>query len=151
MLEFKQNVKFVGTISLVCILASTYIEYILHNIPCLLCIYTRIGFVIVAIVCLIVYKYEKLYWLLAAMLLSLLFLSFYHLGVENHWWAAPESCKMVLPTLEQLNTKSLPTDRPPCDKIGFQIFGISTTLFSFVITSFLTWLHSISLVLRLYK
>lgn len=151
MFEFKRNLKFTGMISVVCALASIFIQYIYHETPCLLCLYTRIGFIMVTIACFIVYKYKKPCWLPIVALFFLLCLSFYHLGVENHWWIAPESCRMVLPTLEQLNMGQFPADRPPCDKVGFQIFGISVTLFSFIIASFLTWLHSIALTLRIYK
>ncbi len=151
MIEFRVNLKFTCIISLICVLFSICVQYILHEVPCLLCLYTRIGFIVVAILCFVTTYCRGLSWLPFFALVALMCLSFYHLGVENHWWVAPESCKMVLPTLEQLNAKALPSDRPPCDKVGFQIFGISMTLFSFVTTSFLMWLHSIALALKLHK
>lgn len=135
---------------MVCAIFSICVQYILHETPCLLCVWTRICFIIVAFTCFAVIRYKHMCWLPMSALLFLLGLSFYHLGVENHWWVAPDSCKMVLPTLSQLNTRLLQNGRPPCDVVGFQIFGLSMTLFSFIIVAGLAWLHSITLALRVY-
>ena len=152
--NFNTNLKFTSIFSILCIMSSVGIQYILNETPCLLCLLTRICFVIVTITCFCTMKYQHIKWIqsLPLLMLSVLFfLSFYHLGIENHWWVAPESCKMKLPTLDNLGAQNLVNDRPPCDTVGFQIFGISMTLFSFVISGALTWLHSIAFVLRKFS
>lgn len=151
MFEFYTNLKFTCVISMICAISSICVQYILHETPCLLCLWTRIGFICTIFACLITIRYRYMPWLPMITLLFLTGVSFYHLGVENHWWIASDSCKMVLPTLNQLNTTPLQNNRPPCDAVGFQIFGLSITLFSFVIASGLAWLHSIAFALKVHK
>lgn len=149
--DFKKNLKYTCFICTVCAIASMLIQFTFDKTPCLLCEFTRICFVIVAITCFFTFKRKNLnrIQLLPLLTLSILFfITFYHLGVENNWWLAPESCRAVLPTLSDPKPIELINDRPPCDIMGFQIFGISMTLFSFAISGILTWLHTIAFVLK---
>lgn len=150
-LNFYTNLIFTCITSAVCAISSICIQYMLDKTPCLLCLLTRTCFITVAITCFFAIKQKlsnRMQLLPLLILLILFFLTFYHLGVENHWWMAPESCRTVLPTLSNPNPITLLNDRPPCDTVGFQIFNISMTLFSFAISGVLTWLHSIAFVLR---
>ena len=63
-----------------------------------------------------------------------------------------ETCKVPLPTLESLiNPEKLGATKS-CDEIVLTVFGISMTLLSFLISAFLFWISSLSIVLRLsYK
>ena len=154
LINYKNHLKFVLLLSLFCFISSLTIQLVMKENPCLLCLFTRYGFLTVSIICLFALKYinkKSVVFLPLTSLLSLLCLSFYHLGVENHWWLAPSSCKTILPTLNDLyNSKLLITNnRPPCDTVNFKVFGFSMTLISFIISAFLFWVSSISTVLYL--
>lgn len=152
LISYKSNLIFIIFLSLLCFISSFSIQIFLNEIPCLLCLFTRYLFLIVSIICYFTLKHidkKNVVFLPLIILTFLLIFSFYHLGVENHWWLAPSSCKTILPTLNDLyNTEQLiNNNRPPCDTVNFKIFGISMTLMSFIISSFLFWVSSISTIL----
>ena len=156
LISYKNSLKFILILSLLCFISSLTIQVLFKEIPCLLCEFTRYGFLIICIICLFAIKYlnSKTVVLLQLFSLFLLFFfSFYHLGVENHWWFAPNSCRTILPTLQDLHdtTQLINNARPSCDTVNFKIFGVSVTLISFIISSFMCWLSSISTILHLYE
>ncbi len=156
LIEYKNNLKFISFLSLLCFISSLFIQIFLNETPCLLCLLTRYGFLIVSIICFFTLHYiskKNVVFLPLISTILLLIFSFYHLGVENHWWFAPNSCKTILPTLQELQntTQLLKNTRPPCDRINFKILGISMTLISFIMSAFIAWLHSLSITIYLYK
>jgi len=56
-------------------------------------------------------------------------IAFYHVGVEQHWWAGPTSCTGGLGTVHSVEDLaallSKPIDIPQCDKVAWSLFGIS--------------------------
>ena len=155
LINYKNLLRFSLLLSLFCFISSLTIQVLFKEIPCLLCLFTRYGFLIISISCLFTLKYIKIknvVFLPLIPIILLLFFSFYHLGVENHWWFAPNSCKTILPTLNDLynNTKLIQNNRPPCDVVNFKLLGISMTLISFLVSSLLFWIYSIVTVLYLY-
>ena len=141
-------------LSLLCFISSFTIQIFFNETPCLLCLFTRYFFLIISIVCYLTIKYidkKNVVFLPLAFLTILLLFSFYHLGVENHWWLAPNSCRTILPTLNDIynNKQLINNTRSPCDTVNFKIFGISITLISFFISAFLFWLSSISTILHI--
>ncbi len=156
LMNYKNALRFILLLSLFCFISSLTIQVLFKEIPCLLCLLTRYCFLIVSISCVFALKYmnnKNVVFMPLISIFFLLILSFYHLGVENHWWFAPNSCKTILPTLQDIyNTKNIVKNtRPPCDVVNFKILGISMTLISFTVSSFLFWLQSIVLALYLYK
>ena len=152
-LEFKNTNLIIIIVSIICFVSSICTSFVFGQDPCLLCLITRFGFLTTALLSLIAFSNKK--WAIYFPFLSsclLLIMCFYHLGVENHWWASPETCKVPLPTLESLiNPEKLGATKS-CDEIVLTIFGISMTLLSFLISAFLFWISSLSIVLRLsYK
>jgi disulfide bond formation protein DsbB len=88
--------------------------------------------------------------LLLGITFALLF-GLYHLGVENHWWSGPQSCVSELPVLENITTRNfMENSKVYCDRVNWKILGISSTLWSFLISAFLFWFVSISYVLNFY-
>lgn len=149
--NFDTNLKFTGLVSTLCVASSIFTQYVFDKTPCLLCLLSRICFIVVAIACFLAIKQKHLNWIQSLPLSTLFVLfciCFYHLGVENSWWMAPETCRTILPTLDSPEPVTLLNGRPPCDSAGFHIFGISITLFSFAVSGCLTWLHSIAFILR---
>lgn len=127
-----------------CFVCSLFAQWFLGEIPCLLCLITRYGFLFTGIIFVLTNLNPsiKIFDVMCAFLL--LSFCFYHLGVENHWWAAPDSCKTILPTLQELNNGKLPNTRPACDTVNFKIFGLSMTLISFCVSALLFWITSIN-------
>ena len=156
LINYKNDLKLILILSIICFISSISIQLILEEIPCLLCSITRYGFLFTSIVCFITLKYMNnnkfIIFLPSIFLLLLLILTFYHLGVENHWWSAPRGCKTILPTIDDIKSgKIIQNNNIPCDRVNFKVLGVSMTLISFVISSFLFWLSSISTVLHLYR
>ena len=56
-------------------------------------------------------------------------LAFYHVGVEQHWWAGLDACAQAGATpgtvdeLRELLLEGPPT--PPCDEVQWSLFGVS--------------------------
>jgi disulfide bond formation protein DsbB len=90
------------------------------------------------------------YMLLLTVFLELSF-GLYHLGVENHWWIGPQSCVAELPTLESsMSSNVFENTKTYCDRVNWTIFGISSTLWNFLLSAFIFWLVSVSYILDLY-
>lgn len=156
LVNYKNSLLLIFLLSLFCFISSLTIQIFFKEQPCLLCLFTRYGFLIVSIICVFTLKYfdrKNVVFLPIFSLVLLFFLSFYHLGIENHWWVAPKSCRTILPTLQEIhsNTNPISNTRPSCDVVNFKILGVSITLISFVISGLLCWLSSITTILHLYK
>lgn len=71
--------------------------------------------------------------------------AFFHIGVEQHWWAASCSGTGVLATTGAALLAQLASGPPPpaCDALSFSLFGISIAGFnliaSLVLTAFASW------------
>ena len=107
--------------------------------PCVLCSYQRIPYVAVVIFGAIGLHVEGCDRLGVATLLGVVFalgaaLAFYHVGVEQHWWAAATSCgggsgsyfqdfkNFIANPLKGLNKR--------CDEIDWTLFGLSMTVYN---------------------
>lgn len=101
--------------------------------PCVLCLYQRIPFGIVAVLGGV--GFYRPQWLAPIFALATVAfavnsgLAVYHVGVEQHWWVSAAGC-----TGNNLNTVMTTTDlfasieKPgpkPCDAIDWTFFGIS--------------------------
>jgi disulfide bond formation protein DsbB len=77
-------------------------------------------------------------------------ISFYHLGVEYHWWEGPETCgggNLVANSLEDLQAALQGgATAPRCDEAAWTLFGISLAGFNFVITLALAALSALPLL-----
>ena len=152
LLELKNMNLLVLIISAICFLSSILTSVILDQDPCILCLITRFAFLLVAIAASISIKYQSSYMMYTVYAITglLLLISFYHLGVENHWWASPETCKVPLPTLESLMSQKELSKTTKCDDITLTIFGVSMTLLSFLVSAFIFWFMSLSVILKAY-
>lgn len=101
--------------------------------PCVLCLYQRIPYALVAILGFVGLMRPHLLapvFVLAALVFSAgAVLAFYHVGVEQHWWASATGCSGG--TLSDTVTtadlfKSLETPPPkPCDAVDWTVLGVS--------------------------
>jgi disulfide bond formation protein DsbB len=132
-------------------LTSLLSQFFFDKIPCQLCLISRYLFLLISFVALFSINFKRLKPLLLLLTFSALLFSFYHLGVENHWWIGPQSCVSKLPTLDSLsdnNDQSMVI--PYCDRANWKIFGISSTLWSFLVFAFLFWSVSLLYVIDYY-
>ena len=106
-------------------------QYAFDLAPCILCIYQRIPFVATLLLGLTAYKLSRQNHPRGALLMIALSglaflgnsaLAFYHVGVEQHWWvSAFEAC-----AIDPTNIRKAALNPPvPCDKIPWQLYGIS--------------------------
>ena len=68
------------------LLGAIYIEYILNNESCVLCLYQRIPYVLTIFLAFLGYNSKKVLWIKIIFILFLLssILSSYHVGIENN-------------------------------------------------------------------
>ena len=128
----------IGIVSILCLACAYTAQYNYYILPCPLCIYER--YVFMALIAMSMLSYFKPsfipfhFGILGAGML----LTFYHIGIEHHWWAAPASCRSFLQaaeTLEELRALILDTQPIPCDKPGWIIFGFSAVTWTFFLFS----------------
>src|SRR5579862_9057399 len=102
--------------------------------PCELCLMQRWPWdvaIVVSLVALLVGNRAALPWVAA--LLALVFaigaaLAFYHIGVEQKWFAGPSACTAgngATMTLEEMKRQILGTAPVLCDKVQWALFGVS--------------------------
>src|ERR1700704_3038220 len=128
--------------------------------PCELCLVQRwpwAAAIVIALVVVLVGERAGLAWV--ALLFGLLFaisvvLAFYHVGVEQHWFAGPTACTASeggAMTVEQMKQQILGTAPVLCDRPAWTLFGVSMAgwnlLASLVMTGccLAAWLHARSL------
>ena len=132
--------------SIFAILSAVYIEKVLGYLPCKLCIYQRIPFLISIFVCFLGYYYFKsdriLIGLIVLFVLNTM-LSGYHFGIENGIFEEYTGCtniniditnkEKILETLDMVKN---------CKNVEFTLFGISLAGINFL-TSLLIVLISL--------
>ena len=133
-----------------CFLVSFFTSAVLKQEACLLCLVTRFCFLGLSLVAFCGGKFLKEYVVCCASFIVML-VAFYHLGVENHWWASPEVCRVPLPTLDSMLTQKDLAAPPRCDEVVMTVFGVSMTLLSFLASAFLFWISSLLVVAKKCK
>ena len=102
--------------------------------PCELCLLQRwpwAAAITIALVALFAGGRGALPWLalaLAAVFMVGVALAFYHVGVEQHWFAGPTACTASAgkaTTLEELKRQLSATAPVLCDKVQWSLFGVS--------------------------
>jgi disulfide bond formation protein DsbB len=134
MLTTRAFAGFVLAASTVVLGAALLSQYWGGLMPCELCLLQRWPWsiaIVVAIVAVLAGSRSALPWL--AMMLAAIFavsaiLGFYHVGVEQHWFAGPSACTVNAAgptTLEELRRQLLATQPVLCDQVQWSLFGVS--------------------------
>src|ERR1700736_1312790 len=129
-------------------------QYIGGLQPCELCLYQRWPYyaAIVATVVALLSGDDRA-MRAVIMLCALLFaastaLAFYHVGVEQHWFAGPSACTGSISgaqTIEELKRQLLARQPVNCDEAAWRLFGVSLagwnllaslTIFAFCVAGF---------------
>ena len=103
-------------------------------VPCELCLLQRwpwAAAIVISLVLVLVGERARLDWV--ALVLGLVFatsvvFAFYHVGVEQHWFAGPSACTAApggATTLEQMKQQILGTAPVLCDRPAWTLFGVS--------------------------
>jgi len=102
--------------------------------PCELCLVQRwpwAAAITISFIVLLVGEHARLDWV--ALVLAIVFaislvLAFYHVGVEQHWFAGPTACTAPANgamTLEQMRQQILGTAPVLCDRPAWALIGVS--------------------------
>jgi len=102
--------------------------------PCELCLVQRwpwAAAIVISLIVLLVGERAPLSWV--ALMFAIVFaisvvLAFYHVGVEQHWFAGPSACTAApggAMTLEQMKQQILGTAPVLCDRPAWTLFGVS--------------------------
>lgn len=138
--------------SVIAVSTSVFSEIFMDKIPCQLCSISRLLYVFIAVSSCVslISKAPFTKWAVFFLIGVSTCFSFYHLGVENHWWAAPHSCVSKLPSLNDV-ARSVQANVPYCDKVNLEILGLSSTLWNFLLSSFLFWITSLSMAFGMLR
>ena len=102
--------------------------------PCELCLVQRwpwAAAIVISLIVLLVGDRAPLSWV--ALVFAVVFvigvvLAFYHVGVEQHWFAGPSACTASgggAMTLEDMKRQILGTAPVLCDRVQWSLFGVS--------------------------
>ena len=138
-LKIKNFYLIIFLLSVISLLSAVYIEYFLQQIPCSLCIYQRIPYLLAIFVSFFGFNYPKnLFWIyvLIIIFVSSTFLSGYHVGIENELFDEFAGCKdgskNIIDKSDLL--ESLKSKVPNCKEVKFRILGVSLATINFVIS-----------------
>ena len=132
--------------SIIAILSAIYIERVLGYLPCKLCIYQRIPFLLAIFICFLGYNYNKSDKILIALVVVFTFstaLAGYHFGIENSIFEEYAGC--VNTNMDITNKGKIMESLgmvKNCKEVEFRILGISLSGLNFL-TSLLIVLFSL--------
>ena len=135
-------------INILVILSALFIEFFLKVKPCILCIYQRYPYYIIALLSLIYFlkKDLKILLILLIILTSLasIILSTYHVGIETGLIEETTSCKTSLNNnlskdaiLKQLESNLASS----CKEVSFKLFGFSLASINIILSLILTTIY----------
>ncbi len=134
MLSTRVFAGFVLVASAIVLGAALSSQYWGGLVPCELCVLQRWPWAVaitIAIIALFVGHRPLLPWV--ALTLGLVFLvsigfAFYHLGVEQRWFAGPSACTLSTAaptTLEEMRQRILNAQVVRCDEVQWSLYGMS--------------------------
>ena len=133
--------KIIFSVSLISLISSYFIEYVLGHMPCNLCLIERIPYGLSIILIILNYSQkidEKFIILLLILTFSFSFIvSLYHFGIEQGFFEESTVCGLYDSSniiskeelLNQLQKKTI-----SCKDVTFRIFGFSLTTFNIVLS-----------------
>ena len=143
MVEINKTItlKLIFLISIIALASAFFIEYILGNQPCNLCILERIPYLLALIIIVLNYKFINLekYFILSLILIFLAatILSLYHLGIEQGFIEESLVCDLKngsnLLSKEDI-LRQLQEKKVSCKDVTFKILGLSLTSYNIIIS-----------------
>ena len=138
-LTIKKFYLLIFLISIISLLGAVFIENVLEQSPCRLCLYQRIPYLISIFICFFGFNYYKnflwMYLLLILFIISAI-LSGYHVGIENSIFEEFSGCTSkninITNKLDLLN--NLKKTMPSCKNVDFKLFGLSLATINLIIS-----------------
>lgn len=135
---FRFGILSVG--ALIALVIAFVAEYVFLIRPCPLCWYERYLYMALLAVSVLGLIYQRLIvFVFSLIILAAGFIvTFYHFGVENHWWQF--MCQDVgheAQTVEELKRLMMQTPPPSCNTPLWKIFGLSAVFWSLIYQIFL--------------
>ena len=128
--SLKKYFLLIFCISIFSLLSVIYIEFVLNQKPCKLCVYQRIPYIVTIFICFLGFtSQKKINWLffLTLVFISSSFLSGYHVGIENGIFSEFSGCSNtninLIDKTDIIN--SLNDSMLSCKEINFRIFDLS--------------------------
>ena len=152
-LTIKKFYLLIFLISIISLLGAVFIENVLEQSPCRLCLYQRIPYLISIFICFFGFNYYKnflwMYLLLILFIISAI-LSGYHVGIENSIFEEFSGCTSeninITNKLDLLN--NLKKTMPSCKNGDFKLFGLSLATINLIISLIIS---AISITLIKYE
>ena len=144
-LKNKTTLSLILIFSIFALITAYFIQYILGHKPCNLCLIERLPYIssiILALLCLILKKFEKIIFILLALIfISATIISFYHFGIEQGFFQESLVCNSNN-EINNLNKedllKELQKRTISCKDVDFRLFGLSlatiNTIISFILS-----------------
>ena len=150
--SLKKYFLLIFCISVFSLLSVIYIEFVLNQKPCKLCVYQRIPYIVTIFICFLGFtSQKKINWLFFLTLVFIFssFLSGYHVGIENNIFSEFSGCSNTNINLIDKTEiiKSLNKNLPSCKEINFKMFGFSLATINLFI-SILISLYTIKLLIN---
>ena len=138
-LTIKKFYLVIFLISIISLLGAVFIENVLEQSPCRLCLYQRIPYLISIFICFFGFNYYKnflwMYLLLILFIISAI-LAGYHVGIENSIFEEFSGCTSeninITNKLDLLN--NLKKTMPSCKNVDFKLFGLSLATINLIIS-----------------
>ena len=135
-------------ISVIALTFAFFLEIFLNLEPCYLCILQRYGYSITLILGILglIYKYKNIISVLICVSLILTFIiTFWHFGIEKHWWLPTLSCSGLDENIgsfsEEMQNGLLNSQSIGCDKISPKFLKLTlvqwSLLYIFINTLFI--------------
>ena len=145
LLEIRKFYLLIFFLCLISLISAVYIEYIMEQKPCKLCIYQRLPYLFAIFICFFGYNFYKnflwIYLLIITFFISTI-LSGYHVGIENNIFSEFSGC-----TTNSLNItdkskilESLSNNMPGCKEVNFRVFGLSLATINFMISIIISFI-----------
>ncbi len=122
-------------------LANAYTaEYAFGLEPCILCLYQRVPYAVAGVLGLAALFVPRVRYgavaVAGVVFLAGAAIAFYHVGVEQHWWASAASCgaggggegPATVEELRQMLTRAEPVKA--CDEVDWTLFGLSMATYN---------------------
>ena len=139
-------------ISIFSLLSAIYIEFVLDEKPCKLCVYQRVPYIIAIFICFLGFAAQKkTNWLffLSIIFIFSSFLAGYHVGIENNIFDEYSGCSNAnIDLIDKTEIiKSLNASSPSCKDVNFRLFGLSLATINLFI-SILISLYTLILLIN---
>ena len=125
-------------IAIFALLFAFFLQYILGYEPCKLCMYQRYGYTLVLLISLLGLFFHKSKIISILLIISFITISsigFWHLGIEQQWWAASLECSGITEDIGSLKEELKNINNKPvaaCDQISPKFLNITLVQWSFI-------------------